>query len=409
MRGFFSLFLMISVTAPCLAADSTFSLRNGERVVFLGDALVERAQHYGYLETELLGRFPKIKLQFRNLGWSGDTVQGLSRAYFDPPAVGTKRQSEQVSTAKPTLLIVGYGMAESFNGPAGLPAFRGGMNELLDRISSGTRRVVLLSPIPHEDLGPPLPDPSGHNKSLAVYSKEIAAIAQKRSDTFVDLFKNLETKRRSEPRLPLTDNGIHLSEAGYWYLALEIQQQLNLPPEQILVRLDASRSKPVEQENTHVKVLKSNDREITFQQTDTKLPTPPSPLVEGKRLKHPQATAIQLQVRGLPAGNYSLFHKDRRIHSAPSSEWATGVVLNDTPQHRQVEQLRKLVHRKNRLFFAKYRPHNITYLLGFRRHEQGQNAKEIEQLAQLVTTAEAKIDAARIPVPYTFVLKRDSK
>ena len=39
--------------------------------------------------------------------------------------------------------------------------------------------------------------------------------------------------------------------------------------------------------------------------------------------------------------------------------------------------LRAAVVRKNELFFHRFRPENSTYLFGFRKHEQGQNAKEI--------------------------------
>src|SRR5207302_6105253 len=46
---------------------------------------------------------------------------------------------------------------------------------------------------------------------------------------------------------------------------------------------------------------------------------------------------------------------------------------------RQDQALHSAVLRKNALFFNRWRPANETYLLGFRKHEQGQNAKEIPQ------------------------------
>ncbi|MBU6401879.1 MAG: hypothetical protein KGS61_16305, partial [Verrucomicrobia bacterium] len=50
-----------------------FELREGDRVVFVGDTLVEREQEYGYLEARMTAQFPDRNVTFRNLGWSADT------------------------------------------------------------------------------------------------------------------------------------------------------------------------------------------------------------------------------------------------------------------------------------------------------------------------------------------------
>ena len=55
------------------------------------------------------------------------------------------------------------------------------------------------------------------------------------------------------------------------------------------------------------------------------------------------------------------------------------------------EQLRKTVIRKDFLFFNRWRPANETYLHGFRKHEQGQNAREMDQFDPLVDAQEKKI------------------
>ncbi len=55
------------------------------------------------------------------------------------------------------------------------------------------------------------------------------------------------------------------------------------------------------------------------------------------------------------------------------------------------EKLRTEIVEKNRLFFYRWRPQNQTYLFGFRKHEQGQNAKEVAEFDPLVADAEKKI------------------
>jgi lysophospholipase L1-like esterase len=53
--------------------------------------------------------------------------------------------------------------------------------------------------------------------------------------------------------------------------------------------------------------------------------------------------------------------------------------------------LRQAVVRKDFLFFNRWRPANETYLFGFRKHEQGQNAKEMDQFDPIVEEQEKKM------------------
>ena len=53
--------------------------------------------------------------------------------------------------------------------------------------------------------------------------------------------------------------------------------------------------------------------------------------------------------------------------------------------------LRSAHRQKNALFFHRWRPQNETYLRGFRKHEQGQNAKEIVQFDPLIAEKEKEI------------------
>ena len=63
-----------------------------------------------------------------------------------------------------------------------------------------------------------------------------------------------------------------------------------------------------------------------------------------------------------------------------------------------MERLRVLIVEKNRLFFYRWRPQNETYLHGFRKHEQGNNAKEIPMFDPLIEAEEKKIEALRADV-----------
>jgi hypothetical protein len=67
-----------------------------------------------------------------------------------------------------------------------------------------------------------------------------------------------------------------------------------------------------------------------------------------------------------------------------------GLSVPDAPAPA-LENLRRAVIAKDTLFFNRWRPHNETYLFGFRKHEQGQNAKEIPMFDPLIAQGDETI------------------
>ena len=59
------------------------------------------------------------------------------------------------------------------------------------------------------------------------------------------------------------------------------------------------------------------------------------------------------------------------------------------------DKLRESIIEKNRLFFHRWRPANETYLFLFRKHEQGNNAKEIPQFDPIIEEREREIEELR--------------
>jgi lysophospholipase L1-like esterase len=219
--------LLLTPLVSCAAEPQPFELKDGDVVAFIGNTFVEREQSYSYLETLLRTRWPDRNIRFRNLGWSGDTVYGASRGYFEDANAGFARVTKIVHDLKPTVIFIGYGMGESFDGEAGLPRFRSGLERMLDMLKDlNARETVLLGPIQHEKLGPPMPDPAEHNKWLRAYADAMKGAAEGRKHRFVDLS---DLTKPVAQRPPLTDNGIHLNATGYLLAAQEIERQLGLP------------------------------------------------------------------------------------------------------------------------------------------------------------------------------------
>ncbi len=388
--------LVLMLAGPSLArpAEGPLILVPGDRVVLLGNTLIEREQRYGYWETALVRRYPGQNIQFRNLGWSGDTVFGHARAGFGSTADGFRHLKDHVLALQPTVILLAYGTNESFDGPEGLPRFLDGCKTLLAALAPTKARIIWLAPLRQEKLPPPLPDPVEQNKNLALYRDAIAALARQNHQGFVDLFTLLGQKDHQ-----LTDNGIHLTQRGYWESALALEQGLGLKEVPWRVALKADGGIGAAQ-GTTVKPAPGGKRAWVL--TDDLLPFPPAP-EKGAAL--PADRQRLLKIEGLPAGRHTLTIDQEPVATADSAAWAAGVVVSRGPELAQVEELRQAILAKNLLYFHRWRPQNETYLFGFRKHEQGQNAREIPQFDPLVEKTEGTILKLSRPQSHTYEIK----
>ncbi len=395
------MFGLLILCAPLGArGDEPASLQfqDGDRIVLVGDTLIERDQRHGYLETILTVSNTDKNLTFRNLGWSGDTIAGLSRAGFDPPSAGYKQLVEQILATKPTVLIVGYGMADSFDGEAGRPRFVEGLNRLLDAVAGTNARLVLLSPIAHANLGSPWPDPAPHNIDLERFTRSIEEVARNRDALFIDLFK---LTRERYGVASISDNGIHLNEIGYRFLAAQIALGLDPHSARQAPQVDLIADGRVRSRGVQVDLVEPSETGVRFRVTRQALPIVGDPTTD--RLL---PTQLSIKVRALPAGEYELKVDGHRIEVKPVAEWIKGVPIATGPDFEQSRELRRVINRKNTLFFDRWRPQNITYLFGFRKHEQGNNAVEIPRFDPLVAEKEQEIARLRKPLPHRYELVR---
>lgn len=410
--------VFVSLAALAAAAEplDDFAFHDGDRIVLLGGTSVEREVHYGYLETALTSTHPDLNLTFRNLGWSGDTVWAESRGIFDPPAVGYQRLLELVRELKPTVLFFAYGANESFAGESGVEPFVKQYETLLDDLAPLECRLVFFTPHQFETPSPPLPDASRHNPMLARYAQAIRELAERREAWLVDLFESTspmtwtpegadtDAQQQIEPprgyhqvddvwrTLPLTDNGIHLSAYGSLRVARMTIHQLQLPKAEFLMQLDADGTPESEQQAT-VSAFQSDGTSAKFQLQLSRLPEPPTPLF-------PADVEYFLVAADLPAGKYELTIDGQPV--AANTTLLANFAIRRGPDFDHAERLRQAIVRKNTLFFHRWRPQNITYLTGFRKHEQGNNAVEIAQFDPLVAKAEAEIAHLRQPHPHRY-------
>ncbi|HKS38380.1 MAG TPA: hypothetical protein VJW76_14395, partial [Verrucomicrobiae bacterium] len=170
------------------AAAERFELKDGDRVLFIGDTFFEREVDYGHIETRLTAAFPDRHITFRNLAWAADTPMGRSRASFDwnkSEEDWLKRVREQVALVKPTVAFLSYGMTAALeSGTNGIPKFKADMNKLMNAIEqvSGQKvRFVLLGPMPHvPTISGSFPEIDERNQVLGRFEQASRELAESR-------------------------------------------------------------------------------------------------------------------------------------------------------------------------------------------------------------------------------------
>jgi hypothetical protein len=103
---------------------------------------------------------------------------------------------------------------------------------------------------------------------------------------------------------------------------------------------------------------------------------------------------------------YDLNIDGKKALVATAQAFGTRLDMTNGPAYGQVEKLRETIIAKNRLYFHRWRPQNETYLFGFRKAEQGKNAKEIPEFDPLIEKLEAEIAKLRKPATQTWELAR---
>ena len=377
------------------ASNSAFQLKDGDRVVFLGNSLFENDLQYGYLELALTTRWPNRQVTYRNIGWTGDTVWGEARSYITNPPSPYELLIDQLTKAQPTVVFIAYGGIEAQEGEAGLPRFNEGLNKLLDKCDQLGAKAILLSPVPMFSAGAE-EDAGKRNAMLELYASAITKTASVRGKQFIDIYNPLLEQSK---KVKLSDNGIHLNENGYYHLAVALEKGLGLAPRNTSVMVDISRN--IAEGTVPAKIVDTGRNKGTVQFTiaESYLPLPLP--------QQGEAAADEkqvLKIKGLKKGFYTLTTDNNQVITASANNWKEGVEISRGALFNQASQLQEKIIKKNDLFFQQYRPQNKTYILGFRSYEQGRHVKTLEDLNFIITWLEGQIALSRAPKPTLYQL-----
>ncbi|MDB6119208.1 MAG: putative cytochrome c [Verrucomicrobiaceae bacterium] len=221
---------LLMFSAIAAQAQLPLQLKPHDHVVLIGNTLFDRMRSYGQFESLLHQRYPKHDLVVRNLSWSADEIT------LRPRPDGFGDLNEHLTNEKADVIIGAFGFNESFKGIEAVPEFEKLLAAFLIELKSHryngqtAPRIVLISPIGSENLGPPMPDGKETNARCKAYAEAMKKVAAEQGVGFVDVLDPMLSaftengKRTNGTRL--TINGIHLTSKGYGIFADELYRGL---------------------------------------------------------------------------------------------------------------------------------------------------------------------------------------
>jgi lysophospholipase L1-like esterase len=366
--------LMLALGTAACAADE-FLLRDGERVLFLGDSISNAGTYIQYIDAYMVTRFPQKRFELINLGLSSETVSGLSEPDHPFPRPGVHERLERaLELTKPGTVVACYGMNDGIYAPfdeSRFAAYRHGIEKLIDAVTRREARLVLVTPPPFDPLpiktklvprGAPnygwLTPYEGYDETLARYAAWLLGI-RSRGQIVVDsheaISRYLSAVRRDDPRYTLAGDGIHPNATGQWLIARELLNAWKSPEEVDRAVLDARTLNPLEGQVSDVARDQGSGR-FTFTWL-TRIPIPSDPAWDKRLVEQGLGSSgfnqHTLKVVGLSARKYVLQESDTRLGEVSADSLARGIdllVYPDLSTNRRAQALWTLVAERERLF-----------------------------------------------------------
>jgi lysophospholipase L1-like esterase len=312
---------------PCRA---DYALRDGDRVVFLGDSITAARRYDRIIENYSLLRFPSRRVRFFNAGKGGDTAAG-----------GLERLERDVFSRGATVAIVAFGTNDIGWGVKAddehKQKYLSGIRGIVEACGKRKVRVFICSePITNEE-----PD-KAESGFLQKMCDEGLELARSLGAGTIDIQRPMrEVQRRviahnarindraKHTNLHVAD-GVHLNELGHMAMAYAILKGLGAPAEVSAVKIDAKGPMLIASEGCTVTNLRG-EKEIEFDRLDEGWPINfgtlgalnfwyiPFPAELGRYM---------LTVTGLDAGSYEVLAGNRKLGKFSDKQLGAGMNIS---------------------------------------------------------------------------------
>lgn len=354
--------LFLWAVSPSAWAED-FALRDGDKLVFLGDSITAARGYSKLVEQYTLLRYPDRKVRFLNAGQGGDTAYGCL-ARLDRDVID---QGATVVTVAFGINDIGWGTkADDEHRNRYLEGIRG----IVERCQRRGIRVYVCSPA----ITAEAPD-TAEQAYLQRMADDGMALAKSLGASTIDLSRGMrEIQRRvlqsnagekdvaKHTRLHAAD-GVHLNELGQLAMGFAMIRGLGGPKEVSLAHVDAG-GRLVRAEGCTITDLQANSTAVSFRRLDAGLPwtfgilgglqyrwIPLPETLNGYRLRVEGLAPGRYEVRveGRAIGRYAaeLLAKGENISTATTNGWEPGGAWE-----AQADALRDLIEARDKLWAA---------------------------------------------------------
>ncbi len=228
--------LALTCHAAAMAADASPALKQGDRIVFLGDSITAGAvKTNGYItriRQSLDAAVPALGVETIGAGISGNKVPNLQG-----------RLQKDVLDRQPTIVFIYIGINDVWHwkrnaegaltgGGTTKEVFEAGLKDIIGRINAAGARVILCTPTV---IGEKTAGGNDRDSMLDEYSAISRRVATGTGSQLVDLrqafIDHLKTSNpENKDRGILTRDSVHLNPAGNRLVADEMLKALGIAP-----------------------------------------------------------------------------------------------------------------------------------------------------------------------------------
>lgn len=412
MKTAIRIFLVLAFLTACSPAQSTFSLKDGDRVVFFGDSITQQRLYTTFVESYVVTRFPKMNVTFVHSGWGGDRVTGGGGGGIQ------QRLERDVLAYKPSVVTIMLGMNDGRYRAMDEQIFdiySSGYKNIVKRLKEGAPgvRILAIEPSPYDDVTRKPGFSGGYNAVLLQYADFVKDLAAKENLGVADLNRPvvamLEKANASDPKLAqkILPDRVHPGASGHLIMAESLLKAWKAPEIVSLLEIDVAARKVSKTKNTSI----SGERfggSIAWTQTDQSLPlavdmSDPVMALAVNSSDFLEALDQQIvKVSGLSGGNHTLLIDGEEVVTRPAAEWAKGVNLAalKTPMWAQAARVHALTLRHNDIHFARWR----TLQVPLEFEQPGSLDSALQALDTLEAELVSKQRAMAQPKPHQFEL-----
>ncbi len=355
IKNFLVLFSFVAIFSPLFAKKDIepIAFKAGSNVCFVGDSITNGGHYIKNIVQFYATRFPLDRVDFYNVGISGDTV-----AYVN------KRLNDDVLSLKPQVatLMIGMNNTHYYQKP-NMNAWRinkikenrqmyvKNLDEIVSKFATANCKLILFTPSPYDETANLKKKADiGKNAELAYFSDVCKRVAYKNCLAVVDMWRSLmdfnaKLQKDFPDKSVAGKDRVHPEDFGGFAMMANFIKTVGETKEISTTIIDAKKSEILENYNCDISNLSVTDNGIFFDSFEYALPFS---LQESAELGEKYTDFLKeynkqiFRVSGLKNGKYSLFIDGENVGDYSSESLDLGINLaanTKTPQYKQAEKV----------------------------------------------------------------------